>query len=79
VRPVARSLGLAFLPLQLERYDLVIPNRLLAAHPVLGGFLDALLSREVRAEIDAVGGYDTSQTGRRVEWTAPGRKPRRSR
>jgi molybdate-binding protein/DNA-binding XRE family transcriptional regulator len=71
VRPVARMLGLEFLPLQTERYDLVIPNRLLSTHPLLGGFLDALLSREVRAEIEAVGGYDTRETGRRVEWVGP--------
>lgn len=75
VRPVGQLLGLTFLPLQTERYDLVMPNRLLAGHAVLAGFLDALLSREVRAEIDALGGYDTRETGRRVDWL-PGR-PRR--
>jgi molybdate-binding protein len=74
VRPVGQILGLTFLPLQTERYDLVMPNRLLAGHPVLAGFLDALLSREVRAEIDALGGYDTRETGRRVDWV-----PRRRR
>jgi molybdate-binding protein/DNA-binding XRE family transcriptional regulator len=68
VRPIARLFGLAFLPLQTERYDLVIPNRLLASHPALPGFLDALLSREVRAELEALGGYDVRETGRRVEW-----------
>jgi molybdate-binding protein/DNA-binding XRE family transcriptional regulator len=77
VRPVARLLGLTFLPLQTERYDLVIPDRLLAGHPVLAGFLDALLSHEVRAELDALGGYDIGETGRRVEWA--GGRPGRSR
>ncbi|HEY7512317.1 MAG TPA: substrate-binding domain-containing protein [Vicinamibacteria bacterium] len=68
VRPIARLLGLDFLPLQAERYDLVVPNRLLQSHPVLGGFLDALLSRDLRADIEALGGYDTRETGRKVEW-----------
>ena len=68
VRPIARLFGLAFLPLQTERYDLVIPNRLLASHPALPGFIDALLSREVRADLEALGGYDVRETGRRVEW-----------
>jgi molybdate-binding protein/DNA-binding XRE family transcriptional regulator len=69
VRPIARLFGLAFLPLQTERYDLVIPDRLLASHPALAGFLDALLSREVRADLEALGGYDLRETGRRVQWT----------
>jgi molybdate-binding protein/DNA-binding XRE family transcriptional regulator len=68
VRPVARSLGLEFVPLQTERYDLVMPDRLLTTHPSLARFLDALLSQEVRAQIEAVGGYDTRETGRHVEW-----------
>jgi molybdate-binding protein/DNA-binding XRE family transcriptional regulator len=74
VRPIARLLGLEFVPLQAERYDLVMPTRLLATHRGLAAFLDALLSREVRAEIDALGGYDTRETGRRVDWA-----PRRAR
>jgi molybdopterin molybdotransferase/putative molybdopterin biosynthesis protein len=68
VRPIARLLGLDFVPLQAERYDLVVPNRLLESHPLLGGFLDALLSPEVRADLEALEGYDTRETGRRVDW-----------
>src|SRR6185503_19986180 len=72
VQPIAQLLRLEFLPLQTERYDLVMPNRLLASHPGLAAFLDALISPEVRAEIDALGGYDTRETGRRVDWAPRG-------
>ena len=78
VRPIATLLGLDFLPLQTERYDLVIPTRLLGTHPAVPAFVDALLSREVRAQIEALGGYDTRETGRVVDWSMPGGRGRRS-
>jgi molybdate-binding protein len=78
VRAIARVLGLDFLPVQTERYDLVIPSGLLRSHPALGPFLDALLRPEVRAEIEALGGYDTRETGQVVDWAGPSR-PRRRR
>jgi molybdate-binding protein/DNA-binding XRE family transcriptional regulator len=79
VLAIARLHGLDFLPVQTERYDLVIPTGLLQSHPALGPFLDALLSPEVRAEIEALGGYDTRETGRVVDWKGHprGRTPRR--
>jgi putative molybdopterin biosynthesis protein len=76
VEAIARLLGLAFVPLQTERYDLVIPSAFLTGHPGVGRLLEALVSREVRAEIDALGGYSTRETGRVVEQSAPRRKPR---
>ena len=74
VEAIARLLGLGFVPLRTERYDLVIPNELLQGHPGVARLLDALVNREVRAEVEALGGYDTSQTGRRI---TPGEKPAR--
>ncbi len=68
VQSAARLLGLDFIPLQQERYDLVIPEALFGAHASLKMFLDTLVSRVLRAEIDALGGYDTSETGKVVEW-----------
>ena len=68
VLAIARLHGLDFLRLQTERYDLVIPSGLLRSHPALGPFLDALIRPEVRAEIEALGGYDTRETGRVVDW-----------
>jgi molybdopterin molybdotransferase/putative molybdopterin biosynthesis protein len=76
VEAIARLLGLAFVPLQTERYDLVIPSAFLAGHPGVARLLEALVSREVRAEIDALGGYSTKETGRVVPQGASRRRPR---
>ncbi|MBM4123605.1 MAG: helix-turn-helix domain-containing protein [Nitrospira sp.] len=64
VESAARLLGLDFLPLQEERYDLVIPTPYLTAHRSLAAFLDAIVSRPFRTEIEALGGYDTGDTGK---------------
>ncbi|TAJ07007.1 MAG: helix-turn-helix domain-containing protein [Nitrospirae bacterium] len=64
VRSAARLLGLEFLPLQEERYDLVIPTRYFADHPGLERLLDILVSRPFRTEVEALGGYDTRETGK---------------
>jgi putative molybdopterin biosynthesis protein len=67
VEAIAGLLGLGFIPLQTERYDLVIPSPFLTNHPGVGRLMEALVSREVRAEIDALGGYSTRDTGKVVE------------
>jgi molybdate-binding protein/DNA-binding XRE family transcriptional regulator len=64
VRSAAMVLGLDFIPLQIERYDLVIPTKLLKANRGLEQLLDTIVSRPFRTEIEALGGYDTSQTGK---------------
>lgn len=64
VLSAAALLGLDFLPLQQERYDLVIPTQLLKASKGLEQLLDTIVSRPFRSEIEALGGYDTSQTGK---------------
>ncbi len=63
VRSAANLFGLDFLPLQQSRYDLVIPKTYLTAHPSIGNLLDAIVSRQFRTEIEALGGYDTTETG----------------
>ncbi|MBX3331752.1 MAG: helix-turn-helix domain-containing protein [Nitrospira sp.] len=63
VRSAANLFGLDFLPLQHSRYDLVIPKAYLTAHPSIGNLLDAIVSRQFRTEIEALGGYDTTETG----------------
>jgi molybdate-binding protein len=63
VEAAARLFGLTFIPLQAERYDLVIPTDAIHQHAGLNRFLDALSSRAFRAEIEALGGYDTQETG----------------
>lgn len=62
VESVAHAFGLAFLPLQQERYDLVIPQRELH-HPPVQALLDVIASAPYRRELAALGGYDTGQTG----------------
>lgn len=69
VLSAARACGLDFIPLQVERYDLVIPDQLMQAHPSLALFLDTLVSKALRTEIEALGGYDTRETGKIVEWS----------
>ena len=68
-RSAARLLGLDFIPLQEERYDLVFPVEFLDRHPSLSMFLDVLVSSHFRVEMEAIGGYDTRETGNIVDWT----------
>ncbi len=60
---VARLLGLDFIPLEIERYDLVVPRDVAEEHPGVERLLDALSTSAVRRELDALGGYDTTHTG----------------
>ncbi len=76
VEPIARLLGLGFVQLQTERFDLVVPSGFLADHPGVSRLLEALVSREVRAEIEALGGYSVRETGKVVS-REPGPRPRR--
>jgi putative molybdopterin biosynthesis protein len=59
---VARMLRLDFVPLQQERYDLVIPLEFLHAPPVQA-LLEVVVSRPFQHELEALGGYDSSQSG----------------
>ena len=64
-RAAARVFSLGFIPLVNERYDLVIPLRYWGTHAVQA-VLDSLNRSSLRAELEAIGGYDTTQTGRLV-------------
>lgn len=66
VEAAARFADLEFIPLQAERYDLVIPAGILRSHGGLSRVLDTLVSRPFRAELGALGGYDTTDTGKEV-------------
>ena len=63
VRSVASLFGLDFLPLRSSRYDLVIPKEYLTTHSSIAHLLEAIVSRQFRTEIEALGGYDTTETG----------------
>lgn len=58
----ARAAGLGFIPLQEERYDLVIPAAFLDHRPVRA-VLETLAERGYRREIETLGGYDSAITG----------------
>jgi molybdate-binding protein len=59
---VARALELDFIPLQEERYDLVIPMAFLSSPPVQA-LLNVAASLPFRDELEALGGYDSSSAG----------------
>ena len=63
-RAAAQVFGLAFLPLMSERFDLVIPKHYLEL-PSVKALLDTLNRAAFRRELEILGGYDTSQTGKR--------------
>jgi putative molybdopterin biosynthesis protein len=62
----ARAAGLDFIPLQEERYDLVVPVQFIDEQPVRA-LLDTLTERGYRREIETLGGYDSSLTGSVIE------------
>lgn len=62
IQAAADALGLGFVPLGYERYDLIVP----AEHretPTVQALLDTLASRAFRDELETLPGYDTSRTG----------------
>jgi molybdopterin molybdotransferase/putative molybdopterin biosynthesis protein len=61
-RVAAEALGLDFVLLAEERYDLAIPDRFFRLEPVQAA-LETLTSPLFRKEIDAFGGYDVAPMG----------------
>ena len=66
---VAQLYNFDFIPLQAERYDLVIPTAYLHSHPGMKIFLDTLATRRFQREIEALGGYDTKESGKIIQET----------
>jgi putative molybdopterin biosynthesis protein len=64
IRSAANFFELDFVPLQSARYDLVVPKAYLKSHPTLSHLFETLVSGPFRSEIEALGGYDTSETGK---------------
>lgn len=65
VRSAANAFGLDFVPLQSERYDLVMRRRT-AELPAAKAFLDVLQRAALRRKLETLAGYDASQTGAMV-------------
>ena len=68
VQAAASALGLGFVPLEEERYDLVIPNHFLD-DPGVQALLDLLRRPGLRRRVEALGGYDVSGMGAPVAGT----------
>jgi molybdate-binding protein/DNA-binding XRE family transcriptional regulator len=62
VKAAAVAMGLDFLPLEEERYDLVIPDHFLSHDPVQV-LLDLLRRPVLHRRVESLGGYDTSNMG----------------
>ena len=61
----AKSLGLDFVPVAEERYDLAIPEELLPA-PGVYVILELIKNERFCERVRALGGYDTRDTGKRM-------------
>jgi putative molybdopterin biosynthesis protein len=62
-RAAAQLLGLDFIPLTEERFDIVVARERFFS-PGIKTLLDTVASREFRSRVEALGGYDTSDSGR---------------
>jgi molybdenum cofactor synthesis domain-containing protein len=58
----AQALGLDFLPVATERYDLVIPE-VHFDRPLVQTLLEIITSRQFKDQVTALGGYDVRDTG----------------
>ena len=67
IRSAALALGLDFIPVSSERYDLVIPERVIDL-PMIQHVLALLHDAEFRAAVAAQPGYDVSLMGQRVDY-----------
>ncbi|MDQ3811751.1 MAG: molybdopterin biosynthesis protein [Chloroflexota bacterium] len=65
----ARALGLEFVPLFSEQYQLAIPREYYAS-PLLAPLLEIMRSQAFRAQVDALGGYEVANMGE-VVWQTP--------
>lgn len=61
----ARAFGLGFVPLHSEPYEIVLDADFLG-DPLMSPFLDLLASARFQASVAALGGYETSEMGRRL-------------
>jgi putative molybdopterin biosynthesis protein len=65
IRAAARALGLDFVPIEWERYDLVIPRQHYES-PLLEALLALLGDGEFQAAVSELPGYDPSSMGQIV-------------
>ena len=64
----AKMLGLDFVHLAKERFDLIIPKQSISAGPI-DALLQVVRSEVFKMKVDTMGGYDTSATGQLIAAT----------
>ena len=62
ILPAAKAMGLDFIPLFSEEYDLVIPSEHYESE-LLVPMLQLIRSPEFQREVESLGGYDTTNMG----------------
>jgi putative molybdopterin biosynthesis protein len=62
ILPAARALGLDFIPIAKERYDLFIPS-IYFEDEKIQRVIETICSKEFKEEVLRMGGYDVSKTG----------------
>ena len=65
IRAAARALGADFIPVGMERYDLVLPDEHLS-HPPVAALLAILRDPAFAEAVHAMGGYDTARMGETI-------------
>jgi putative molybdopterin biosynthesis protein len=66
ILPAARALGLDFVPIGTERYDLIIPA-LYFTDDKIQKVIETICSREFKDMVLRMGGYDVSRTGEELK------------
>jgi putative molybdopterin biosynthesis protein len=66
IHAAAKALGLEFVPVVTEVYDLVIPAEFYDTEPI-GRMLEIVGSAEFKRRVEALGGYSTRHTGEMME------------
>ena len=62
ISAAARALGLDFIPVVTEQYDLLIPGACFDSDPIQT-MLRVIRSEAFKRRVDALGGYHTERTG----------------
>ena len=68
VLAASRALGLDFIPLARERYDIIIPEEFLETE-MIQRLLEMINSDQFKKEVDKLGGYDLEESGK-ILWTS---------
>ncbi len=63
----AKALGLDFIPVVTEQYDLVIPEEFFETENIKI-LLDTIKTRKFKEQVEALGGYNTRKTGEEIQW-----------